>query len=275
MDVVRLQETGLVRLQFHVDVQDAMGANLVNSVAEAIRPVAEQISGGQCLMAILSNASDGRIVTAAFTMPVERLSRGGFTGEQVAKRIVAASDLAQEDDSRAVTHNKGIMNGITALALATGNDTRALEAGMHRFASRTGKYRGLSRFALRNGNLEGTLVAPIAMGTLGGAMGIHPASRLALRLLGDPTATELSRIAAAVGLGQNLAALFALVSEGIQHGHMGLHANRLAWIAGARGEERSAVVEGLRESGIYNGDEAKRILSLIRDGVGRDSGAST
>jgi len=264
IDVKLLPETRLLRLQFHLDVRDAMGANIVNSVAEAIRPVAQEVAGGECLMAILTNASEQRVVTAEFSIPTSVLARAGRSGEEVARRIVLAGEVAQEDDTRAVTHNKGIMNGITALALATGNDTRALEAAAHRYAASDGRYRGLTRYRIDDDRLVGRLELPVALGTVGGAAGIHPTSRFSLALLGNPTARELARVAGAIGLAQNLAALFALVSEGIQQGHMGLHANRVAWSAGARGSMRQAVVEGLKESGIYTTLEARRILDRLR-----------
>jgi hydroxymethylglutaryl-CoA reductase len=231
MDAAYLPETGLLRVQLHLDVRNAMGANLVNTAAELARPVVERVTGGRCLMAILTNSADRRLAGAKFTIPASAVSRAGCPGAEVARRIALASDLAGEDDSRAVTHNKGVMNGISALMLATGNDTRAVEAAAHRHAGRTGSYRGLATYRVMGDEIEGSLELPMPVGTVGGAAGIHPTSRLALALLGNPSSTELARIAAAIGLAQNLAALMALVTEGIQNGHMALHSRRLDWMA--------------------------------------------
>ncbi len=244
MDAANLPETGLLRVQLHLDVRDAMGANLVNTAAEAARPVVEHVTGGRCLMAILSNAAERRLAGASFKVPVSALSRSERSGADVARRIAMASDLAQEDSSRAVTHNKGVMNGITALMLATSNDTRAVEAAVHRYASRTGTYRGVATYSVVNDQLEGSIEIPLPVGTVGGAAGIHPTSRLALAGLGNPSSSELARLAAALGLAQNLAAVSALVTEGIQRGHMARHARRLAWrpaggaVPGASGQSQ-------------------------------------
>jgi hydroxymethylglutaryl-CoA reductase len=266
MDAVYLTESGLLRVQLHLDVRDAMGANLVNSAAESARPIVERVTGGRSLMAIVSNAAQRRLAGARFTVPVSVLSRSGSSGSDVARRIAMASDLAGEDPSRAVTHNKGVMNGITALMLATGNDTRAVEAAVHAHACRSGKYRGVATYRVVNDQLEGSIEIPLPVGSVGGAAGIHPTSRLALALLGNPTSTELARISAAVGLAQNLAAVSALVTEGIQRGHMALHARRLAWMAGARGEERIAVAQALTDSGSFNDAAASEALKSIRRG---------
>ncbi len=266
MDAVHLPETGLLRVQLHLDVRDAMGANIVNTAAEAVRPVVEQITGGRCLMAIVSNAAERRLAGASFRVPVLALTRSECSGSDVARRIAVASDLAQEDPSRAVTHNKGVMNGITALMLATGNDTRAVEAAVHRYAGHTGRYRGVATYRVVNDQLEGSIEVPLPVGTIGGAAGIHPTSRLALALLGNPGSSELARIAVAVGLAQNLAAVSALVTEGIQRGHMALHARRVAWMAGARGEERVAVARELTELGVFNDEAASEVLARIRAG---------
>lgn len=255
---------GVLRLSFALDVQDAMGANIVNSVAERLRAPLEEMSGGTVVMAILSNEAERRMTTASFELPVSRLARAGMDGRTVARRIVLAAEIAAADPSRAVTHNKGIMNGITALALATGNDSRALEAAVHAHAGSTGRYRPLSRFELRESTLRGEIALPVSLGTIGGAAGIHPASRAALRLLGNPGGSLLARIAAATGLAQNLAALFALVSEGIQDGHMRLHANRIAWSAGARGEERGALVAAMSEASDYSSTFAREKLRSLR-----------
>jgi hydroxymethylglutaryl-CoA reductase len=271
MDIARLDSTGVLRVQIHVDVRDAMGANVVNSVVEALRPSIERLTGGRVLMAILTNTADRRVSLARFRIRTRSLARAGMDGTEVAARIVTANEIAREDRSRAVTHNKGIMNGITALALATGNDTRALEAAVHEYASRDGAYRALTRYELarddgnRTAILRGEIALPVPLGTVGGAAGIHPTSRVALELLGRPDAMTLAGIAAAVGLAQNFAALFALVSEGIQRGHMGLHAERIAWSAGARGAERAEVVRQMRERRVYGLEDARAILASIRE----------
>lgn len=224
---------GTVRVGIRVDVRDAMGANAVNSAAEHLRGPIERISGGVVLMAILTNASTERLASASFRIPVARLSRAANTGAENARRIVRANEIADLDTERAVTHNKGIMNGVSGLALATGNDTRAVAAAIHAWASRTGRYRPLTEYRIQADALVGRIRLPVPFATVGGAVSIHPVARDALHLMGDPDSGFLSRCAAALGLAQNFAALFALVSEGIQGGHMRLHARRLAYMAGA------------------------------------------
>lgn len=275
MDVAWLTRSGTMRVQVHIDVRDAMGANIVNSVMEQLRAPVERITGGNVVMAILSNAADRRVTTARFEVDAQRLARGGREGREVAERLVLANEIAREDHLRAVTHNKGVMNGVTALALATGNDTRAIEAAVHEYASRGGAYSALTRYRLDGDALCGELSIPTPLGVVGGAAGIHPASNAALALLGNPGAVELGRIAACVGLAQNFAALFALVSEGIQRGHMGLHAHRLAWAAGARGDERHRVVDEMRERGVYGSEIARSILAEIRGATADEDNATT
>ena len=264
----RVEERGdkTIRVQFDIDVRDAMGANLVNTVGEKLRPVVESISGGRCLLAILTNASSHRVTTARCAVPVRLLARGGVAGDEAARRIACAARIAQEDPERAVTHNKGIMNGISALALATGNDTRASEAAAHAYAARSGQYLGLSTHTVENGSLVCSLTMPIALGTVGGATTIHPTCRMALRLLGSPSARVLAGIAAAVGLAQNIAALHALVTEGIQRGHMGLHARRTAYLAGARGNEINEVVARMRSEERFDSASAVHYLNEINSG---------
>ena len=235
-----------LRVDIQMDVRDAMGANIVNTSGEILGKLLEELSGGRVLMSILSNACKDRRAGARFSVPLNRLrSTGGMelTPTEIGRRIVSASELAQEDSERAVTHNKGIMNGISALALATGNDTRAVEAAAHAWSARTGRVKGLSTFQMKNDRLEGEIELPLALATVGGAVRFHPVSRGSLRILGQPSATRLAGIAAAVGLGQNFAALLALVSGGIQKGHMKLHAARLAYRAGARNTEVRAVAK--------------------------------
>ncbi len=277
MDTAWLTETKLLRVQVHIDARDAMGANIVNSIVEALRSRVEELTGGRVVMAILTNASERRVTTARFSVTTASLARAGVGGPEVARRIVLANEIAREDPTRAVTHNKGVMNGITALALATGNDTRAIEAAVHRYAATDGGYRALTRYRVADDRLHGELALPLPLGTVGGAAGIHPTSAAALALLGSPGAERLARIAACVGLAQNLSALFALVTEGIQRGHMGLHAERLAWAAGARGEERRRVVETMRAEHRYGVEVATELLARLReerDANARIGGAS-
>jgi hydroxymethylglutaryl-CoA reductase len=267
MAVVRLPVTSTVRVDIRVDVRDAMGANILNTAAESLRPVLEAESGGVSLMAILSNAALDRTAGASFAIPAWRLARAipeGMTALEAARRIALASDIAQEDPTRAVTHNKGIMNGITSLALATMNDARAVEAAAHAWASRDGSYRGLSTFRVQDDALIGELSLPLPFATVGGAIDLHPAAQASLRILGSPDANRLSRIAAALGLAQNLAALLALTTYGIQHGHMRLHAARVAWRAGARGDDVRRLADALAKSGNVDLAAAREALRRLR-----------
>ena len=216
-------------------------------------------------MAILSNRSWDRTASARLRLPVSNLNRPGFSGEESARRIVKASRVARENPDRGVTHNKGIMNGVSALAMATGNDTRAIEAAAHAYAGRYGPYHGLSEFWLEGEELHGSLEMPLPFAVTGGAVGFHPASRWSLDVLGAPDARRLSRIAAAVGLAQNLAALRALVSEGIQQGHMALHARRLAFESGARGDMLEKYARTIREEGIRARDAAMKRFRKWKD----------
>jgi len=243
-------------VNLQIDVRDAMGANLLNSAAESIRPLLEKITGGRVLMAILSNRSWNRTASARLSIPVGVLGRNGFDGRDTSRRIVRAARVAREDPDRAVTHNKGIMNGISALALATGNDSRAVEAAAHAYAGRYGPYHGLSEYWVEGETLHGSLEMPLPFAVTGGAVGFHPVTRWSLDMLGNPDARGLSRIAAALGLAQNLAALRALVSEGIQSGHMGLHARRLAYDAGARGNDISLFSSVIQSEGIRGKETA-------------------
>ena len=267
----RLNRSRTVKVEILVDVRDSMGANRLNTAAESLRPLLEKESGGRALMAILSNAATERTAGARFTIPVERLGSRlpeGMSVEEAARRIVAASEIAQEDPSRAVTHNKGIMNGISSLALATMNDTRAVEAAAHAWAARDGRYRGLSRFAVADRVLSGEIELPLALATAGGSVDFHPASRAALAILGNPDAPRLGRIAAALGLAQNFAALLALVTHGIQEGHMRHHAARLAWRAGARGAEVRGLAEAISREGASGLDEARSLRARLAGGPG-------
>ena len=216
------------------DCRDAMGANAVNTACEALAPRVEQITGGRVVLRILSNLADRRLARARCTVLLEALAWGDFSAEQVAQGIVEAWAFAAADPYRAATHNKGIMNGVDAVVVATGNDWRAVEAGAHAYAARAGRYTSLSTWARdAAGNLVGTLEMPLAVGILGGATRVHPTARVALKILGVQRAQQLAEIVAAVGLAQNLAALRALATEGIQRGHMRLHARKVTMAADA------------------------------------------
>jgi hydroxymethylglutaryl-CoA reductase len=218
------------------DCRDAMGANTVNTACEALAPEVENITGGRVVLRILSNLADRRLACAKCTVPTEVLAFESFTGQTVAERVVESYALAASDPYRAATHNKGIMNGIDAVAIATGQDWRAVEAGAHAYAARNGRYTSLSHWSVdADGNLAGTLELPLAVGIVGGASRVHPTAKVALKILGVTTAQELAEVMAAVGLAQNLAALRALATEGIQRGHMQLHARQVAIAAGATG----------------------------------------
>ncbi len=220
------------------DVRDAMGANAVNTACEKLAPKIEAITGGKVHLRILSNLADRRIARVRCTIPVNELTVGfeSFKGETVRDGIIAAWAFAATDPYRAATHNKGIMNGVDAVVLATGNDWRAIEAGAHAYAARSGKYTSLSTWGKdKDGNLVGTLEMPMAVGIVGGATKVHPAAQAAVKLMGVKTASELAEIIVSVGLAQNMAALRALATEGIQRGHMSLHARQVALAAGASG----------------------------------------
>lgn len=265
----RLPESNALLVELYIDVRNAMGANIVNSAAEAARPVLESLTGADALMAIITNASRRRVAKASFELPLSALRRGSRSGEEMARRIVAADRFAREDRDRAVTHNKGIMNGVSSVVLATGNDTRAVEAAAHAYAVQQGAYRGLTQYRITGEHLIGELELPLALGTVGGATSFHPVSALALGILSanldrEISAGELSSVAVSIGLAQNLAALSALVGEGIQQGHMRLHAKRLAWKAGAGGEEIAPLALQIWEGGLFNVEEARRLLHRSR-----------
>lgn len=270
----RLPVTGVLLVQILVDVKDAMGANLLNSLAEKVSPWIEEWTGGRKLMAILSNNADQRLARARFSIPVDQLSKAGVDGAEMARRLELAWKVAGEDPDRAITHNKGIMNGISALALATGNDTRALEASVHIYAQRTGSCKPLSTFHVENGILTGEIELPLSLAVVGGAMGIHPQAQAHLQALGNPSARDLSALAAALGLAQNFAALYALVGEGIQKGHMALHARRLAFQAGARGELLEKVAARIAERQTFNSSGAAQALSEVDPSAGSPAGES-
>lgn len=250
----------MVIVNLVVDVRDAMGANIVNTMAEAIAPIVEEASGGKALLRIVTNLADRRLVRAWTKIPKDVIG-----GEEVVEGIVYAWAFAAADPYRAATHNKGIMNGIIAVALATGQDTRALEAGAHAYAARKGRYEPLSTWEMdSSGNLVGYIELPIAVGVVGGSVRSNPMARLSLKILGVKTAKELAEVMGAVGLAQNLAALRALVTEGIQRGHMKLHARQLALAAGASADEVDKVVEEVVKSGVITLEKAQEVLQNIR-----------
>jgi hydroxymethylglutaryl-CoA reductase len=251
-------------LHLRYDVRDAMGANAVNTACEALAPRVEEITGGRVVLRILSNLADQRRARASCSVPAEALARDGFTGEMVVQRVLEAHALATVDPYRAATHNKGIMNGIDALAVATGNDWRAVEAGAHAFAARHGTYEPLSHWERdTEGRLAGTLELPLAVGIVGGATRAHPVARLALKILGVESARELAEVMCAVGLAQNLAALRALATEGIQRGHMELHARQVAISAGAEGELIERVAQQMVAERVVRPDRAAEILAHV------------
>jgi len=259
-------EDGREMLVLHllVDTRDAMGANLVNTMCEGIASLVETITGGKVFLRILSNLTDRAIARAKVTIPARNLEGKGFTGEQVRDGIILANDLALVDPYRATTHNKGIMNGIDAVAIATGNDWRAIEAAAHAYAARSGVYRGLTRW-YRNaaGDLVGEIEIPLKVGTVGGSLETNPSVRINHRLLGSPGATELASIMAAVGLAQNFAALRALSTDGIQQNHMTLHARSVASAANVPEALFDTVVEALIESGEIKVWKAQEILANL------------
>ena len=242
LEVRLLEETAagpMLIVHLIYDCRDAMGANVVNTACEALAPLVEQMTGGKVRLRILSNLADRRIARAQTVIPLGQLARpqDGLSGEEVAQGIVDAWAFADADPYRAATHNKGIMNGIDAVVMATGNDWRAVEAGAHAYAARSGHYSSLTRWERdERGDLLGSIELPLALGTVGGATRAHPTARIALKILGVRTARELAEVTAAVGLAQNLAAIRALAAEGIQRGHMRLHARQVAIAAGATGE---------------------------------------
>lgn len=256
----------MVVLHLLVDVRDAMGANTVNTMAEAVAARVEQISGGTVRLRILSNLADLRIARASVTVTADALTTSEFSGARIVSGIVEACALATVDPYRAATHNKGIMNGIDPLVIATGNDWRAIEAGAHAWAARDGTYSSLSRWEMTtSGGLVGTLEMPMALGLVGGATKTHPAARAALQLLGVTSAQQLAEIAVAVGLAQNMAALRALATEGIQRGHMALHARNIAIVAGAVGKDIEQIAEELAANHDVRVDRAKEILRRLQN----------
>jgi hydroxymethylglutaryl-CoA reductase len=248
------------------DVRDAMGANAVNTACESLAPVIEATTGGRVNLRILSNLADRRTATAECTVPVNALQTPDILGKDVVRGVVEAWAFAAIDPYRAATHNKGVMNGMDAVCIATGNDWRALEAGAHAYAARSGHYTSLTWWRqTENGDLHGRITLPVAVGMVGGATRVHPTAKVALKILGVESAGELAQVMAAVGLAQNLAAIRALATEGIQHGHMRLHARQLAIAAGAQGDQVHAVVERLLSEGTIRLDRAEAIVRELQE----------
>lgn len=247
------------------DVRDAMGANAINTALEQLAPRVAEISGGRAHLRILSNLADRRLARARCTIPLDTLGFDSYTPETVRDGIIEAWAFAAADPYRAATHNKGIMNGVDAVVLATGNDWRAVEAGAHAYAARSGRYTSLSTWSKDNaGNLIGSLEMPMAVGIIGGATRSHPVAKTALKLLNPSSASELAQIIVAVGLAQNLAALRALATEGIQRGHMSLHARQIALAAGATGDEVDKLAGQLVKENNIRSDRAVQILNEWR-----------
>lgn len=255
---------GMMVVHFHVDCRDAMGANLVNTVAEAVALRIQTLSGGQVGLRILSNLCDERKVHVRCRVPAAALASAEFSGEEVCMGVVRASRFAERDPYRAATHNKGLMNGLDAVVLATGNDWRAVEAGAHAFAARNGQYSPLCVWRAEGGELLGHLTVPLSLGIVGGPSRVHDGARLALKMVGVSSATELAMVAASVGMASNLAALRALATEGIQRGHMALHARSVAIAAGAEGAEVEQVAQAIHRLGDITVAQASEQLGMLR-----------
>ncbi|MHC1551358.1 hydroxymethylglutaryl-CoA reductase, degradative [Phyllobacterium sp. K27] len=255
----------MVVLHLLVDVRDAMGANTVNTMAEAVSPIVERITGGEVRLRILSNLADLRLARARIEVTEEALATKEFSGHRMIEGIVDAYEFAAVDPYRAATHNKGIMNGVDPVVVATGNDWRAIEAGAHAYAARSGRYTSLSTWEVSaKGTLVGTIEMPMALGLVGGATKTHPAAQAALQILNVETAIELAEVTVAVGLAQNMAALRALATEGIQRGHMALHARNIAIGAGALGGEIDKVARRLAQDHDVRSARAEEILAQLR-----------
>jgi hydroxymethylglutaryl-CoA reductase len=244
------------------DTRDAMGANAVNTAAEFLSPIIEDITGGRVHLRILSNLADRRLASANVTIPLEALGFANYNAEKVRDGIIEAWAFASVDPYRAATHNKGVMNGVDAVVIATGNDWRAIEAGAHAYAARSGSYTSLSKWYVdSNGSLCGEIDMPMAVGIVGGATRVHPSAQAALELLDVQSSSELAEIIVSVGLAQNLAALRALSTEGIQRGHMGLHARQVAIAAGAEGSDVNVIASKMVAE---NDVRIDRALELLR-----------
>ncbi len=260
-------EIPFMTVHLHIDTCEAMGANLVNTTCEKIAPLIEKISCARIGLKILSNLASEKLFTVKCKIDTKLLSESGMNnGQEVAKKIVEAYVFAKHDPYRAATHNKGIMNGVDPVVIATGNDWRANEAGIHAFACKDGRYQSLSRWSLEDENyLVGELTLPMQLGTVGGITRLHPMAKFSLALLNNPTAAKLARVAIATGLASNLAALRALTTTGIQAGHMKLHAKNLALAAGARGERIELIAKEMIDKQKISQSEAVRLLQKFRE----------
>jgi len=254
--VIQTTQGPMVITELHVDCRDVMGANAVNTMAEAVAPIIERLTGGRVYLRIISNLATKRLARASCVVPKESVG-----GEEVVDGIVNACAFAAADPYRAATHNKGILNGIIAVMIATCNDHRAIEAGAHAYAVRDGHYTSLSTWEKNeNGDLAGSIELPMAVGLVGGAMRTHPTAKISLKILGAKTANELAEISTAVGLAQNLGALRALASEGIQRGHMSLHAKNIAIAAGATNDLIELVADRMVKERKIRVDRAKELI---------------
>jgi hydroxymethylglutaryl-CoA reductase len=260
---VRVLADDVLVVHVLVDCKDAMGANLVNGVAEAVAGRVAAIAGGRVGLRILSNLCDKRCVRVKCDVSAGLLATDEMSGSEVIDGIVNASRFAELDPYRAATHNKGIMNGVDAVVIATGNDWRAVEAGAHAFAARSGRYQPLAVWRRHEDRLRGSLEMPMALGTVGGTLRVHPAARLSLRMLSVSDAQELAGVAASVGLASNLAAVRALATDGIQRGHMGLHARSVALAAGATGETVGRIAEMIVEARDITLEGARKALAVL------------
>jgi hydroxymethylglutaryl-CoA reductase len=246
------------------DAREAMGANAINTAVEHIAPQIEMITGGRVNLRILSNLTDKRKAYASCRIPADLLATDAISGQDAVRYIVEAGVFAEVDPYRATTHNKGVMNGIDAVLIATGNDWRAVEAGAHAYTARDGAYTSMTRWWQdEQGDLCGYIEIPLAVGTVGGATRVHPVAQVAMKILGHPSAQELSEIIACVGLAQNLAAIRALATVGIQQGHMRMHARQLAIAAGASGEQVMQIVQSMIDERSIRLETAKRLLNAI------------
>ena len=258
--IIHTTQGQMLIAELHVDCRDAMGANAVNTMAEAVAPIIERITGGRVCLRIISNLATKRLARAWCTVPKEAVG-----GEEVVDGIVNAYAFAAADPYRAATHNKGILNGIIAVIIATCNDHRAIEAGAHAYAAKDGRYTTLSTWEKNeSGDLVGSIELPMAVGLIGGAVRTHPIAKIAIKILGVKTANEFAEVLAAVGLAQNLAALRALAHEGIQRGHMSLHARNIAVMAGATGEQIDLVAEKMVQERKIRMDRAKELIEQYK-----------
>lgn len=265
IQIKQSDETTFFTVYLIVDVQNAMGANIINTILEGVTPYIADLVGGNALMSILSNYNTESLVSATCSIPVNSLTTRANSGLEIAKRIEQATHYANLDTYRAVTHNKGIMNGIDSIVIASGNDPRAVSAAAHAYACKNGRYQSMTSWQVKNDELVGTLTLPLSIGSVGGAISVFPMAKANLKMMKVSSSEDLARIIVSVGLAQNLAALRALVSDGIQKGHMKLHASSLAIQVGAVGDEIEQVTKQLRLSKHMNTQTASEILKTLRE----------